>query len=66
MQFGSGSDEEEDEEAARVREERLAAYAAKKSKKPGVIAKTRWGNVEFPLKMNYYNVFISGLAFSST
>ncbi len=38
--IGSDSEEEEDAEAARVREERLAAYAAKKSKKPGVIAKT--------------------------
>ena len=37
--FGS-DDEEEDAEAARVREERLAAYAAKKAKKPAVIAKT--------------------------
>merc|ERR1711962_851726 len=37
--FGS-DDEEEDAEAARVREERLAAYAAKKSKKPGPIAKS--------------------------
>lgn len=37
--FGS-SDEEEDEAAAKVREERLAAYAAKKAKKPSVIAKT--------------------------
>merc|ERR1711872_845706 len=36
--FGS-SDEEEDAEAARVREERLAAYAAKKAKKPGPIAR---------------------------
>merc|ERR1712048_650313 len=35
--FGS---EEEDAEAAKVREERLAAYAAKKSKKPALIAKT--------------------------
>eukprot|EP00088_Acartia_fossae_P053215 TRINITY_DN6043_c0_g1_i4.p1 TRINITY_DN6043_c0_g1~~TRINITY_DN6043_c0_g1_i4.p1 ORF type:complete len:221 (-),score=105.62 TRINITY_DN6043_c0_g1_i4:109-771(-) len=36
-----GSDEEEDdEEKKRVTEERLAAYAAKKAKKPGVIAKT--------------------------
>merc|ERR1711962_1923419 len=33
-------EEEEDAEAARVREERLAAYAAKKSKKPGPIAKS--------------------------
>merc|ERR1711915_1016090 len=32
--------EEEEAEAARVREERLAAYAAKKSKKPGPIAKS--------------------------
>merc|ERR1739844_893957 len=30
----------EDEAAAKVREERLAAYAAKKSKKPALIAKT--------------------------
>jgi len=37
--FGS-DDEEEDAEAARVREERLAAYAAKKDKKPGPIAKS--------------------------
>ncbi|CAD6997853.1 unnamed protein product [Ceratitis capitata] len=35
-----GSDEEEDENAARIREERLAAYAAKKSKKPQIIAKS--------------------------
>merc|ERR1712150_102750 len=38
--FGSDEDEEESEEAAKVREERLAAYAAKKSKKPALIAKT--------------------------
>lgn len=37
--FGS-DDEEEDAEAAKIREERLAAYAAKKSKKPALIAKT--------------------------
>lgn len=35
-----GSDEEEDAEAARVREERLKAYAAKKSTKPALIAKS--------------------------
>jgi len=35
-----GSDEEEDAEADRIREERLAAYAAKKSKKPALIAKS--------------------------
>lgn len=35
-----GSDEEADEEAERVREERLKAYAAKKAKKPGPIAKS--------------------------
>ncbi|XP_055319243.1 elongation factor 1-delta-like [Sitodiplosis mosellana] len=35
--FGS---DEEDEEAARIREERLSAYAAKKSKKPALIAKS--------------------------
>jgi len=34
------SDEEDDAETARVKEERLAAYAAKKSAKPGVIAKS--------------------------
>jgi len=34
------SDEEEDEEKKRITEERLRAYAAKKSKKPAVIAKT--------------------------
>ncbi|KAK3928484.1 Elongation factor 1-delta [Frankliniella fusca] len=37
--FGSDS-EEESEEAAKVREQRLAAYAAKKSKKPALIAKS--------------------------
>lgn len=37
--FGSGS-EDEDAEAAKIREERLAAYAAKKSKKPALIAKS--------------------------
>ncbi|KAI1725787.1 EF-1 guanine nucleotide exchange domain-containing protein [Ditylenchus destructor] len=38
-----GSDDEEDketEEQKRIREERLAAYAAKKAKKPGLIAKS--------------------------
>lgn len=34
------SDEEEDAEAARIREERLSAYNAKKSKKPTLIAKS--------------------------
>merc|ERR1712241_1499946 len=37
--FGS-DDEEEDAEAAKVREQRLAAYAEKKAKKPALIAKT--------------------------
>ncbi|KAI6171327.1 Elongation factor 1 beta [Aphelenchoides bicaudatus] len=37
--FGS-DDEEESAEAKRIKEERLAAYAAKKAKKPGVIAKS--------------------------
>ncbi|XP_014477055.1 PREDICTED: probable elongation factor 1-delta isoform X2 [Dinoponera quadriceps] len=37
--FGSDS-EADDEEAAKIREERLAAYAAKKSKKPALIAKS--------------------------
>lgn len=35
-----GSDDEEDAEAARVREERLKAYNEKKSKKPALIAKS--------------------------
>lgn len=35
-----GSDEEDDAEAERIREERVAAYAAKKSKKPALIAKS--------------------------
>lgn len=35
-----GSDEEEDAETTRIKEERLAAYAAKKAKKPAVIAKS--------------------------
>lgn len=38
--FGS-DEEEEDADAARVREERLAAYAEKKTKKPGPIAKSQ-------------------------
>ncbi|XP_053571423.1 elongation factor 1-delta isoform X7 [Bombina bombina] len=37
--FGS-DDEEEDAEAARIKEERLRQYAEKKSKKPGLIAKS--------------------------
>uniref|UniRef100_F6Z2S2 Elongation factor 1-beta n=1 Tax=Xenopus tropicalis TaxID=8364 RepID=F6Z2S2_XENTR len=37
--FGS-DDEEENEESKRVREERLAQYEAKKSKKPALIAKS--------------------------
>ncbi|XP_063307045.1 elongation factor 1-delta isoform X3 [Pelobates fuscus] len=35
-----GSDEEEDAEAVKVKEERLRQYAEKKSKKPGIIAKS--------------------------
>uniref|UniRef100_A0A3Q3FLL5 Eukaryotic translation elongation factor 1 beta 2 n=1 Tax=Labrus bergylta TaxID=56723 RepID=A0A3Q3FLL5_9LABR len=35
-----GSDDEEDAEAARLKEERLAEYAARKSKKPALIAKS--------------------------
>lgn len=35
--FGS---DEEDEETARIKQERLDAYAAKKSKKPALIAKS--------------------------
>lgn len=35
-----GSDEEEDTEATRLKEERLAEYAAKKAKKPALIAKS--------------------------
>jgi len=38
--FGSDSDEEEDAEKARIRDERLKAYAEKKAKKPALIAKT--------------------------
>jgi len=39
--FGSDSDEEEeDAEKARIREERLKAYAERKAKKPALIAKT--------------------------
>jgi len=39
--FGSDEDDEkESEEQKRIRDERLAAYAAKKSKKPGPIAKS--------------------------
>jgi elongation factor 1-delta len=38
--FGSDSESEDDEEKNRVRDERLAAYHAKKAKKPQVIAKT--------------------------
>lgn len=35
-----GSDEEDDAEAQRIRDERVAAYSAKKSKKPVLIAKS--------------------------
>uniref|UniRef100_A0A3P8XBK6 Elongation factor 1-beta n=1 Tax=Esox lucius TaxID=8010 RepID=A0A3P8XBK6_ESOLU len=35
-----GSDDEEDAEAEKLKEERIAAYAAKKSKKPALIAKS--------------------------
>ncbi|XP_060923228.1 elongation factor 1-beta [Limanda limanda] len=35
-----GSEEEDDSEAARLKEERLAEYAAKKAKKPTLIAKS--------------------------
>lgn len=35
-----GSDEEEDAEEAKIREERLKAYAERKSKKPTIIAKS--------------------------
>ena len=49
-----GSDEEEDAEAARVREERLAAYREKKAAKPKVAAKSvvtldikPWGVLHF-------------------
>ncbi|XP_016364461.1 elongation factor 1-beta-like [Sinocyclocheilus rhinocerous] len=35
-----GSDEEEDEETKKIKEERLAAYNAKKAKKPALIAKS--------------------------
>uniref|UniRef100_A0A3P8SG29 Eukaryotic translation elongation factor 1 beta 2 n=1 Tax=Amphiprion percula TaxID=161767 RepID=A0A3P8SG29_AMPPE len=35
-----GSDNEEDAEAARLKEQRLAEYAAKKAKKPALIAKS--------------------------
>lgn len=38
--FGSDSEEEEDAEKARIRQERLKAYAEKKAKKPALIAKT--------------------------
>ena len=35
-----GSDEEEDKEATRLREERLRQYAEKKAKKPALVAKS--------------------------
>lgn len=38
--FGSESEEEDDAEKDKIRQERLAAYAAKKAKKPKLIAKT--------------------------
>merc|ERR1712168_1744270 len=38
--FGSDDEEDDDAEKQRVTEERLAAYAAKKAKKPALIAKT--------------------------
>lgn len=42
-----GSDEEEDADAAALREKRVAEYAAKKSKKPALIAKS---NIIFDIK----------------
>jgi len=42
-----GSEDEEDADAAKIREQRLAEYAAKKSKKPQLIAKS---NVIFDVK----------------
>ena len=38
--FGSDDEEEESADAKRIRQERLDAYHAKKSKKPALIAKT--------------------------
>jgi len=38
--FGSDEEEEEDEESIKMKEERVAAYNAKKSKKPALIAKS--------------------------
>merc|ERR1711879_847346 len=38
--FGSDDESEDDAEKDKVRQERLAAYAAKKAKKPALIAKT--------------------------
>jgi len=38
--FGDSDKEEDDEEKERIKEERLKAYAEKKGKKPGVIAKS--------------------------
>lgn len=35
-----GSDEEDDKEAVRLREERLRQYAEKKAKKPALVAKS--------------------------
>lgn len=35
-----GSDDEVDEEAERIKEQRLQEYAAKKAKKPALIAKS--------------------------
>ena len=53
--------EEEDEEAAKIREERLAAYAKKKQAKPGPIAKSMvifdvkpWDD-ETDMKVNHKN-----------
>ncbi|XP_069589777.1 elongation factor 1-beta [Ranitomeya imitator] len=38
--FGSDDEEEENEDSKRIREERLAQYESKKSKKPALIAKS--------------------------
>lgn len=58
-----GSDEEEDAEAARVREERLAAYREKKSAKPKVAAKSvvtldikPWGMFYLLETVSYYTL----------
>lgn len=51
-----GEDEEEDEEAERVKAERVAAYNAKKANKPKTIAKVNIFSTSFQYVLNFDSV----------